>query len=128
MKWHLREKTHVIESLQKMTFSGTENYSWENINLYFIESIDKAVSLQGANSVNGKQNLQRWNSKHTQKIYIFVLKVKTDSLKSYTVCSKFHFIPKWNYILYFMCFSEYKYFSSFFFHLFTKSYLKITKL
>lgn len=60
MEWHLREKTHVIESLQKMTFSGTENYSWENINLYFIESHDKAVSLEGTNIVNGKQNLHRW--------------------------------------------------------------------
>lgn len=71
MEWHLREKTQVIESLQNMTFSGTENYSWENINFYVIESHDKAVSLEGANSVNGKQNLHRWNSKHKKITYLF---------------------------------------------------------
>lgn len=44
MEWHLRERKQV-ESLQEMGLWGTENYSWENVNLYFMKAHDEALGL-----------------------------------------------------------------------------------
>lgn len=38
---------------QEMTFLGTENHTGENLNLYFTESQDKTVGLEGFNTVSG---------------------------------------------------------------------------
>lgn len=83
------------ESLQGMAVWGTENYSWENW-IYILKAHEKAVGFQGTNTVNGRQltQVKQW----TQKIIHICLKAKTNFLKTYLVCSKFHFTPKWNYV------------------------------
>lgn len=50
---------------------GTENYSWADISLYFIEPHDKALSLEATNTANGKENLHWWDSEH-KKYYKIV--------------------------------------------------------